>query len=127
MSQRKSRLLAFAILPLLLVSLNACGESKTEKAEVVLCQKVARAVLQNPGSFKVAKSSLEETSEGALVVLEVDYSKDGASAHVSDKCWFGGYAEKKPLKSFSYRTSDSGDYEKMSDDDLKQILKQVSG
>ena len=91
--------LAFAALLSAGFTLAACGESDVEKAELVTCREVVKLALNSPGSFKVTKSNFDETSEGEAVILDVDYvDASGASQHVREKCWFGGYGENKPLK-----------------------------
>lgn len=107
--------------------LAACGETKTEKAEVATCKKLARAVLHNPESFKVGDTKVDETSEGVEIFVEIDYSGAEGSGHVSDKCWFAGYSEVKPLKSFFYRSDPNGQYVELPDDELQAILKQMQG
>lgn len=108
-------------------ALSACGPSETEVAEVETCEKVARAVLHNPETFTVAETKIDETSEGVLVLVEIDYSGAEGSGHVTDKCWFAGYGNEKPLTRFSYRRDPNGDYIELPDEELQELLKQMQG
>ena len=109
------------------IGLAACGPSKTEKAEVATCKQLARAALHNPETFKIADTKIDETSEGVEVFVEIDYSGAEGSGHISDKCWFAGYSEVKPLKSFFTRSEANGQYVELPDDQLQALLKQMQG
>ena len=125
MSNRK-----MAILSALLVgtaALAACGPSESETAEVKTCKSLAKVMLHSPADFKVVETKIEETSEGNLIRIEVDYKGTDGVAHVSDKCWFAGYSENKPLARFSYSDTADGEYLELSDDELKTLMQQISG
>lgn len=91
------------------------------------CEKIARAVLHDPETFTVTESKAEETSEGVEIFVEIDYSGAEGSGHVSDKCWFPGYSEDKPLKRFSTRGDSNGQYVELPEDELQALLKQLQG
>jgi len=125
MSNRKA-----AVLGLLFIgaaALTACGPSKSEQTEVATCTKLAKAMLHAPEEFKVVETKIEETSEGNIIRIEVDYKGANGGGHVSDKCWFAGYGEDKPLARFSYREGAAAQYVELSDEDLKVLLDQIKG
>jgi hypothetical protein len=107
--------------------LAACGPSEAELAEVATCENIARAVLHNPETFAVAETTIDETSEGVMILVEIDYAGAEGSGHVSDKCWFPGYGEVKPLKRFSTRSDPNGQYVELPDEELQALLKQMQG
>lgn len=124
---RHSESIVLGVMLLGTLALAACGETKSQHSEITACENVAKALLQNPQTFEVAESSIEETSEGDSVLIEVDYQGAQGSGHMSDKCWFAGYGQNKTLTRFSYRTDLNGDFVELQDEELKALLQQVQG
>ncbi|MGF1610744.1 MAG: hypothetical protein ACFCUQ_15190 [Kiloniellales bacterium] len=96
-------------------------------AAVETCEKIARAVLHDPETFQITETKIDETSEGVEVVVEIDYAGAAGSGHVTDKCWFAGYGDEKPLTRFSTRSDPNGDYVNLPDAELQALLKQMQG
>lgn len=124
---RDRKLAVLGILFVGATALAACGESKSEHAEVKTCESLARVMLHSPEVFTVVDTQIEETSEGNAIRIEVDYKGPDGSGHVSDKCWFAGYGEDKPMKRFSYRANANDQYVELPDDELKSLLQQIRG
>jgi len=105
--------------------LTACGETKSEKAEVTTCKKLVKLALHNPGTLTFVNEQVEETSEGDEIILEVDYKDGDVAGHVWDRCWFAGYGETKRLKSFSYRDSPTAEYTNIAAAELAALQAQI--
>jgi hypothetical protein len=87
---------------------------------------VAQLALHNPETVTFLSERLEETSEGDEVFLEVEFKNGGASGQVWDKCWFAGYGDKKRLKSFSTRDSQTAEFQAIPDEELAAIQDQIA-
>jgi hypothetical protein len=108
------------------LGLAACGETKSEKTEVVTCKKVAQLALHNPETLTFLNDRLEETSEGDEVFLEVEFKNGETSGHIWDMCWFAGYGDKKRLKAFSVRDTQTAEYQKIPDEEFAAIKAQIA-
>jgi hypothetical protein len=106
--------------------LAACGETKSEKAEIVTCKKVAQLALHNPETVTFLSERLEETSEGDEVFLEVEFKSGETAGHRWDRCWFAGYGDKKGLKSYSTRDSQTAEFQAIPDEELAAIQAQIA-
>ena len=105
--------------------LAACGETKSEKAEIVTCRKVAQLALHNPETLNFLNEGLKETSEGDEVVLEVEFKTGETSGHIWGMCWFAGYGDKKRLKSFSTHDSQTAEFQEIPAEELAAIQAQI--
>ncbi len=106
--------------------LAACGETKSETAEVTTCKKIAKIALHNPETLDFVSSRVEELSEGDEIYLEIEYKSSDAAGHIWDKCWFAGYGEEKRLKSFSVRESQTAEYIEIPEDEFTAIRAQMA-
>jgi hypothetical protein len=107
------------------LSLAACGETNSEKAEIVTCKKVAQLALHDPETLNFLNERLEETSEGDQVFLEVEFKNGETSGHLWDMCWFAGYGDKKRLKSFSTHDSQTAEFQEIPAEELAAIKSQI--
>lgn len=108
------------------LSLAACGETKSEKAEIVTCKKVAQLALHNPETLNFLNEGLKETSEGDEVALEVEFKTGETPGHIWGMCWFAGYGDKKRLKSFSSHDSQTAEFQEIPAGDLASIQAQIT-
>ena len=108
------------------LTLAACGETKSETAEVTTCKKIAQLALHNPETLDFVNSRVEELSEGDEIYLEVEYKSGDTAGHIWDKCWFAGYGEEKRLKSFSVRESQTAEYTEIPEEEFTAIQQQMA-
>jgi len=108
------------------LTLAACGETKSEVAEVTTCKKITQLALHNPDTLDFVNSRVEELSEGDEIYLEVEYKNGETAGHIWDKCWFAGYGEKKQLKAFSVRESQTAEYTEIPESELAAIQAQIA-
>jgi len=113
--------IATGLTALVALTLAACGETKSEKAEVTMCKKIVQLALHNPEALEFVDTRVEETSEGDEIYLEVEYKSGDAEGHIWDKCWFAGYGEKKRLKGFSFRDSQTAEYKPVEGEELEAL------